>query len=133
MESMKLLSILFLLCTALSIGCKEESNEPVVCTQVFVMYTVTVLDAIGSPVDSVKIKVTGSSGYIYELDDEIILGFPGTYVIMSDKYQQKLSGRIEDVSVIGTKGTLTFKENYIFSADECHIFKISGKDTVTIK
>lgn len=55
------------------------------------------------------------------------------YAILDDSYQKVLVGREDWFVFHGFSGdSLIVKENYIISADECHISKLQGKGEIIL-
>lgn len=134
---MKLLKFLFLasLAAILLQYCSpaEEPEGPTLCTDQFVMISLTVTEPDGSPADSVQLSV-----YNEEDDKEYSCGEylcsereTGTYIIMHDGLREQLSDE-ETVIVEGTKRNLQFREEFVFRPGECHVEKVAGPDTVSL-
>lgn len=108
---------------------------PFVCTDEFVMYSVTVLDPTGEPADSVQIEVSNKeTGNIYDVCEGNLCNeiHTGTYTIMHDGFFGDISKSGEKILVEGTKEDLQFKEEYAFRSGDCHIEKLAGPDTVSL-
>jgi hypothetical protein len=92
------------------------------------------------------VVVLNTDGDLIELDDAYTFNrrknqiirfkdfkFGDTYIVLDDSYQDKLKNRTMQVQFIGMKnGKRVFNEPYVFTADCCHIQKLSGKDTIVI-
>lgn len=116
----------------------SSSKEPVVCTDIFKMINVTVLNQNGEPADSVQINVMDKkSGERYEICGGSLSGTcpelrPGRYVIMHDGLRRQLQTKRKNIIVEGTKGNYQFKAEYSIIPTECHVQKIAGPDTLTL-
>jgi hypothetical protein len=59
--------------------------------------------------------------------------FQNSYTVLDDNYQQILENKQENFKFIGIKsGIKVIEENFVISADQCHISKVSGKNSVNI-
>jgi hypothetical protein len=101
------------------------------------MIKVTVIDEEGLVADSVTILVYNKEDHtIYDLSDYNDLGDlmtqRGEYTIFHDGYLRKVRGKIGRLVVEGEKDNLGFESEFTVSGDECHVFKISGPDTVVL-
>lgn len=113
----------------------SDSEFITVCTQEFVIHTITVLAPTEEPADSVDIKVINKeSGEVYPCGEEdLCREIPtGTYIVMHDGFFGDISESGEKILVEGTKDGMQFKEGYIFKSGKCHIEKIAGPDTVSL-
>lgn len=137
LRAMKLLKLLFITFFASLIlqYCTppEQPEDPTVCTEQFVMISLTVTESDGSPADSVQISVSSEvNDKEYSCDDYLCSEKEtGTYVIMHDGLLEKLSDE-ETVTVEGTKKGQQFREEFVFQQGECHVKKVAGPDTVTL-
>lgn len=56
------------------------------------------------------------------------------YIILSDGYRAELEGKKEYFNFIGKiEGKIVINEIYIFGGGECHIYKESGKNEITLE
>lgn len=110
------------------------------CTADFKMYHLEVRLPDGSPADSVRLTSTNErTGTTYgPCADPEQFGVgcgsdfePGRYVVYTDG--EAASSRGDDVTVQGERGDLAFEAGFRFAADECHVRKLSGPDTVTLR
>ena len=108
----------------LTLSCHRDKE--VVCTALFAR---------------VSIEVNGSSlndFYTLRMNTSDTLRFPdghfqNTYTVLDDNYQKVLENKSENFKFIGIiSGIKVVDENFVISADKCHISKISGKNFVTI-
>ena len=124
-------------------SCSQEENG-VVCTEEFVTFTVHITgDGFLEYADEIKVfsVETGKVFYLYN-SAEIKESAPD-YVIMTDDYREYLYKRklitnetetvALDVKIIKDDVEITKEYYYEFTADQCHIIKSSGKDTLQIQ
>jgi hypothetical protein len=100
------------------------------------MYFVIVVDTLGNPVDSLQTKVTNSRGKEYNFDGLMPPPYlRGAYFVMTDGYQNDFSTKPQDIFFKGTKDSLEVTGLYQFNTDKCrcHMYKVSGPDTLTLK
>lgn len=129
---------LMLVCAAvagLSVACDDDSPAASCsgCTEEFRSFTLTVLDAAGSPVaDVTLVRVNLRTGKTLE---PTWLGLlePGVYPVADDGLLDEFSVAGDRLRVTGTKGAETFVEEFVFGTDacRCHVLRVSGRDTVT--
>lgn len=131
----KLIIILTTPLFLLSCDKKADSNDckNAICTEEYRSVTVNVLDNSGN-------KVVLQNAYLINLqnaDTTIITtaqSFDSTYVVFSDNEVKNMQNKTYNYKFIGTlNGMQVFDEPYTFSADCCHINKVSGKGTITIQ
>jgi hypothetical protein len=129
-----LLLIAAIICMSSSCEKKDDKGkcDEVPCTQIFMMTMVDVKDNSGAKVvldDHYTLRV--SNGEKIRATDQ---GNPdGGYVVLDDNYQSKLANKKEEFRFIGIKnGVEVVNEVYVFSADCCHIEKVSGKTEIVI-
>lgn len=112
----------------------DKGTDPVICTEEFVSYTVVVADNNNNFFNLDDFTIKGiESGTVYF--SKAVDGDPavkGHYVVMSDKYKSNIKGIFEAVTFDGELGTRDIKGEYVFTADECHISKVAGSDTVKL-
>lgn len=116
----------------------DDIPGPTICTAEFVTLRITVVDTSGFPVDSVEILVYNSeSGKIYDVSDMNIwdshLSRSGSYTVYHDGFIKPYQGIVERLIVEGEKGESGFRIEYAVSNNECHVYKLSGPDTVVIR
>ena len=102
------------------------------------MINIAVIDENGLGVDSVTILV-------YKLSDQSIydvseynepggsLNQRGEYTIFHDGYLQEVQRKLEVIVVQGERDTLKFMQEFVVTGDDCHVFKITGPDTVLLE
>lgn len=118
-------------------SCREPKNAPgecenVACTMMFAMVTVEVKDQQGNKVvldeyHTIREK-TGD-----QITSQSHVPDSGTYTILDDGFVSTLKNKSEQFRFIGKKnGVEVVNEQYVISADCCHVNKQSGKSAVTI-
>ncbi len=126
-------------------GCSDPAAPPVDrCTQQFNLFFVTVLDAAGEPAEDVDIAVhrvedgTGPIDPQFPRDltevNDFSLSTPGLYVLLTDRNLDDLNEvGPTAIEVVGTLGDAGFTAEYVFNRDACHVWKVSGPDTVQLE
>jgi hypothetical protein len=109
--------------------------EDCVCTEEFRVYGLTVVDDDGAPVNDASLEVVN-----LRTDRQLVstfLGLPtsGTYWIVDDSMLDEFTVDGDSVEVTGTNDGLSFRTGFRFAVDECgcHVQKLAGPDTVTIR
>ena len=101
----------------------------------FRMVTVVVVDQLNNPVVSGLItKVKDDSGKVYDfINDQQI--FPGHYTVMDDNYVKELTTQPKRFHFTGVKDSLNVDDEFYVNTDECncHVYKVSGPDTLMLK
>lgn len=123
--------IIFLLVT----GCEDSPVNPPVCTAEFVVINVRVTDTDGEAVENASINIIeASSGDTVQVCEtyECAKGSMGYYTIFHDGLMNKVSSGGDTYTVSGTAAEGSFREDFVFAKNACHVFKKSGHDTVTI-
>lgn len=113
----------------------SNATENCVCTAEFRVYGLTVVDEAGEPVNEVSLEVVN-----LRTDRRLVSLFlgmptPGTFWIVDDTMRDEFRVGGDSVRVTGTSGSLSFVTGFRFSVDECgcHVHKLAGPDTVTIR
>ena len=122
-------------------GCSvfEGDEHPRACTDQYVSYTVDVRLPDGAPADSVSITAENErTGQVYGpcngiIADGVGCGESGTYTVYTDAQESATSRAGDDVTVRGTRGDLAFEAAFRFRTDGCHVDKLAGPDTVTLR
>lgn len=111
-------------------ACNSES--PKVCTALFALVPITVVDGGGTPLTGMTI--TDSILRTHErfvVPQSEGLYPPGTYHVMTDAFLGRFRESGDPVRVTGTNGSFAFAADFVFGApDGCHVAKLSGPDTV---
>ncbi len=123
----------------LSPACSDEDGGSgagdLVCTEEFVSYVVTVLDTNDRPVDSLDISID-------VIDHQEFFEFapllnkrvgPGRYLLLDDSVRELLEFRLTNIEFRAFSPRISFWRRYTFIADECHISKLAGPDTIRIE
>jgi hypothetical protein len=102
------------------------------------MLNLTVFDDEGLAADSVNILVySKGSNTIYDLTEmnnpENPMTQRGEYTIFHDGFLKQVHGKIERLVVEGQKGLFSFMTEFNVGGNECHVYKMSGPDTVTLE
>ena len=116
----------------------SRSSDPNVCTDEFVEIRLTVIDNEGFPTDSVNITVYNKqNNKTYDLSEVNYPNSPisryGIYTIYHDGFSNAWKGLIERIVIEGQKGNLSFNTECEVSSNACHVFKVSGPDTVILR
>jgi hypothetical protein len=110
--------------------CDDENG--IICTQEFRIIKVSLDNGTQQPVtlDDAYTLRQGSTNKIY-FDQP----FPaGTYVVMDDSYHQNLKNSEAQFRFIGVKNNqVVVDKSYVIGADNCHIIKKSGADSVLVQ
>ena len=65
--------------------------------------------------------------------NDFALSTPGLYVLLTDRNLDDLSEvGPTAIEVVGTLGDAGFTAEYVFNRDACHVWKLSGPDTVQL-
>jgi hypothetical protein len=113
-------------------ACEKCKDPGIICTEEFRM----IMLKIESPV---KTPVTLDSFYTLRVSNGERIrpqqGMqPGYYVVLDDSYQPRLKGKEEDFRFSGWRGgQQVVNQAYRIAADNCHISKRSGADSVTVQ
>ena len=124
---MKNLAFFFLLFLGLA-ACNDDDMNGVICTEDFRIVSVTIeADTLPTSVYYIEGATTANVA-MDKLD-----GSDNVYVLMTDANQDVHEGVTKSYLVEGVDadGNQLFSETYEVSADQCHIFKVSGPDVVS--
>ncbi len=104
-----------------------------ICTTEFRVYSVTVVDSSGSPVDSLITTVKSSRGKIFKPYQEPSL--PGKYWLMDDGYTNEFTTLPTIIIFTGIRDSIKAEAVYLFNTDDCkcHVQKLGGPDTIVAK
>lgn len=108
-------------------GCQDEqSQQGVICTEEF---RSTTLYVPGAPLtESFTVRLSNSDTIRIKGNADFRQGY---YVVLDDNYQAKLENQQDNFRFIGKRGNeLVVQEDYVFKADQCHITKVSGKNSL---
>ena len=134
MSDLKFLLIAMILCL---LSCNRATDH-VICTTEHAMINVTVINEEGFGPDSITILVYNKEdNTIYDSSDfndfSNLLTQRGEYTIFHDAYLREARGKIFRIVVEGEKGNLGFTSEFAVSGDECHVYKLTGPDTVVLE
>ncbi|MGI9550413.1 MAG: hypothetical protein ACR2MT_04370 [Aurantibacter sp.] len=130
-----------LLIIPLLINCLDNAGDGncngVACTEIFSYLTVKVVDSQSQPValDSYKVVLTANGSDITPdfIDNDILSGEPGTYIVFSDNYADEYQNK---TTVIRFTGFIDTEEvvssEFTVGADCCHVMMITDNTTITI-
>lgn len=116
-------------------ACSEETPD-CVCTEEFRMYLVAVIDSLGNPVDSLQTIISNDRGKHYDFGNYLPPPyFPGVYYVMTDEYKNDFSTKPGIILFFGYKEDKEVTAEFYFNTDKCrcHVYKISGPDTLVLK
>lgn len=107
-------------------GTNADDCKEVMCTMMFAMITAEVKGATEAlEVHTVR-KSTGE-----RIEPVQQSGNPDRYVVLDDGYQKKLQQATDTFVFTGKmNGQTVFEEEYVITADCCHVSKVSGKDVI---
>lgn len=122
-------------------ACDSFTSVPKGCTLIFETIRAKVLNPEGEPADSVEITISfGDEAETVDPCTEVYgeycdqEGDNGRYIIFHDGYMDKLDeGEWATVLVEGVKGQTSFSQKFVFTHDGCHVKKVAGPDTITLK
>ena len=124
---LKIFLLLFAL-TLLSVACNDDD---IFCTDEYRQISVKVEFEDGSAPAFDYFTLRVSAGDTIRYDESMPI--ENTYVVLADDYQPELQGLTEEFRFIGThQGDIIFNEEFIISADECHISKVDGPGVITV-
>lgn len=133
--------LLIVIAPLLLTACDSFRSVHDACTLGFRAIRATVLNPEGEPADSVKITISfGNKAETFEPCTEIYgencdqEGYDGRYVIFHDGYMDKFDeGEWVTVLVEGIKEHTSFSQKFVFTHDGCHVKKVAGPDTITLR
>lgn len=122
---MKLNILSIVLVLTLVQSCKREDES--FCTEEFVTVGVTVTGKTLTNFYTIR-KSTKDTITLSPLDNN-----SNYYPILDDNYTSKLKDKREYFYFIGEiNNEQVINETYLISANDCHIFKVSGKETIKL-
>ncbi len=125
--------ILFIGFIFLLISCENYFEGSCVCTCEFVTITVSIVDNNNRPIKGLNIELIDKDGVTYKIEDELNY-FIDSYVVFSDGYM-KLLGIVPEIFFVKAyNDSINIIEPYSFGKDKCncHVYKVSGKDTLYV-
>ena len=123
------------LCTSGILSCSDTLTETCACTTEFRFFTVTVVDAQGQPAEGVEISARRVSDGLDLTPDDVGLGQPGVYVVLTDNAVDHVTEEGTLVEVVGTRGDTGLRAEFVFNRDDCqcHVSQVSGPGTVQLE
>lgn len=123
--------ILIFLFVSLLLSCNKR-----ICDEMWASVIVRIIDSNENPVKLnlyYTIRLSDyDTIYYYPNDTHSAYSF-GFYQVIDDKYQSILENKTESFNFIGfLNDSMIINELYEVSADECHIYKVSGKDKIIL-
>ena len=117
------------------LACSDHFTETCACTTEFRFFTVTVVDAQGQPTADVEISATRVSDGLDLTPDDMGVGQPGVYVILTDNAIGEVTSEGTRVEVVGTRGETSFRTEFVLNRDvrRCHVSQVSGPGTVHLE
>ncbi len=126
MKNRQILSFVSLFCIVILSTCNDFiSRDEVVCTEEFRYITIKVS---GEPLTEYYTVRLSDSDTIRPNPADAV--FDKIYIVLSDNYQKKLENKKDTFRFIGKRESGIVRENFVISADHCHISKISGKSEI---
>jgi len=115
-------------------ACSPFSNGKV-CTEMFALIPVVVVNAQGAPLTGIAITDSVLRTHERFAVPQSFNGWsPGTFHVFDDSFIGKIRESGDAVRVTGTNGTLGFAADFVFGVpDGCHVAKLSGPDTVVAR
>ena len=107
------------------------NDDDIFCTDEYRQISVKVEfeDGTAPAFDYFTLRV--STGDTIRYDESMPI--ENTYMVLTDDYQPELQGNTEEFRFIGIhQGEILFNEEFIISADECHISKENGPSMITV-
>lgn len=131
----KTVSVVFLILSAF-ISC-SIADDDCICTTEFRYYTVSIVDTLKVPVDSLTVSVKDKNGNELNISQENQIFGPGNYIVFNDSFTTMFISANETERIIFTAsdGIRNVQGEYLFGTDRCrcHINKVSGPDTLVIR
>ena len=106
-----------------------------VCTTLFAMIPVVVIDAQGAPLAGITITDSVLRTHERFAIPQSFNGWsPGTFHIFDDSFSGRIRASGDAVRVTGSNGILAFSADFVFGVpDGCHVARLSGPDTVVAR
>lgn len=110
-------------------GCDEDDTvDEIICTEEFRMIGVRITG--GEIDDFYTVRISNGDTIRFSQDTYPLVNW---YPILDDSYQPVLEGTVEDFTFVGVQdGNLVIQQNYEIGADQCHIFRQSGPQSITL-
>uniref|UniRef100_A0A832LL05 Uncharacterized protein n=1 Tax=Ignavibacterium album TaxID=591197 RepID=A0A832LL05_9BACT len=121
--------------TVLLISCNKEEFD-CICTTEFAMITISVVDSLNNPVDSLNVNIEDEFGRTIKPIYKQLQFVPGRYVVIDDSYVNYLltDPLLIRFTVSDSLGR-TVQAFIVVNTDECrcHVNKISGADKIVLR
>ena len=105
---------------------ENDSDDPRICTEEF---RTVGLEIIGGELDDF-FTIRQSTMDTIQVDFPVLDSF---YPVLDDSFQEELEGQVDEFEFVGfQEGEEVVREVFTIKADECHIEKVSGADSVTL-
>lgn len=126
--------LVFLLITILLISCDKQnsSNEcaDAICTEDFRIFNVKVVDTNDKKIvlkSFMTLNIPTADTITFSMNDDT------TYTVLDDSYREKIYNQTVDFRFYGTtQNGDEFNQPYSFTADCCHVSKVSGTETIIV-
>lgn len=123
---------LFLLMASTACTITEKSC---ICTAEFASVTVTVVDSVGNPVDSLNVSIRDERGNSIEPLEKQFPFFSGVYVVIDDSYTQALTTTPIKLIFTVSDSTRSATGDIFVNTDDCncHVNKVMGPDSLVLR
>jgi hypothetical protein len=120
----KLVTVLFSLFTLEA--CDLGNHGDVICSEIFASVTIEVKGKVLTDYYTVRTSTEEVVRHEMMFGDSI-------YTVLDDNYVNELKNEQDTFVFYGYyRGVLVVEETFVIEADECHVQKISGKESVVI-
>mgnify|MGYP000861798077 CR=1 len=111
-----------------------ECPDNIACTEVFVSIGVKIVNSNNEIVNCFK-TVTEIEGQVNPIVNNIFDIAVGPYIILDDSQKSKLKkdGSKVIFTAYNEKDQVIAAENFVIGHDCCHVVKISGPESITVK
>lgn len=116
-------------------SCEDSPVNSPLCTAEFVMINLKITDASGQPVNNATVHVIhANSGDTLQVCEnyECLEGDMGNYTIFHDGLMEKVSFEGEPFTVNGNTEQDSFREDFVFARNKCHVYKKSGPEIIMV-
>lgn len=126
MRTLQILSFVSLLTTAGLSSCDDSiRRDEVFCTEEFRSIRIKVSG--DSLTDYYTVRRSNADTIRFKQSDPV---FEQNYVVLNDNYQKKLENQQDTFRFVGKRASGDVQEDFVISADHCHITKVSGKSEI---
>ena len=118
--------IVFLVATSIILNACDADKNDVICTEIFALVTI---DVTGGDLDehfTIRISINDTiRPNQYTLNN--------SYTVLDDNYLPELRNSEDKFTFVGLIDKhVVISEEFVIKADECHIAKVSGADTINL-